>query len=99
VQADDDLIAGVADAVEVAVEVPDLADRLLDAVGDLIEVQVVGADQLARQQVVLDVVLPGLPEVAAWRIDEDDRHGDGLAGLHERQHLEPLVHRAEPAGE
>ena len=48
---------------------------------------------------LFDVILPALPEIAAGAVDEDDGHGDALAGLHEREDFEAFVHRAEAAGE
>ena len=46
-----------------------------------------------------DVLVPRLPIGAAGAVHEHERHELALAGLHERERLVPLVHRAEPAGE
>ena len=97
-QPNDQIVAHVADAVIVAVEVPHLADGFVHVVGDLVEAQIVLADQAAGEELLLDVVLPVCPVIAAGGIDEDDRHRHRFARLHEREHFESFVHRPKSAG-
>src|SRR5437667_6529238 len=43
------------------------------------------------------VFVPGPPVSAAWPIDQHQRHQLAFAGLHQRQRLVTLIHRAETA--
>src|SRR5437764_486782 len=57
------------------------------------------ADQSPGEKMLIDVLLPGVPEAAALAIDEHDRHRDGFSGLNKGEHFEVFVHRSESAGE
>src|SRR5437879_2318825 len=98
-QANDETVADVPRRMVDAVEGPDLVDRDVDAIGNFEEAHVDGRDETAAQQVVLYVALPRLPVRPARGVEKYDRHRPRLAGLHERQRLEPLVVGAEAARE
>jgi len=85
--------------VEVAVEPRDDLDRLIHIVGNLVEVQVLGRDELVAQQVLAHLAVPGLPERAAGAVNQHQRHQLAFARLHEGQGFIALVHRAEAARE
>ena len=73
--------------------------RLVGAVGDMIQIQVVRRNQFAAQQMFADLFVPGFPVGAAGPVHQHERHELALAGLHEGDRLVALVQRAEPAGE
>src|SRR4029453_14777021 len=54
-------------------------------------------DVPAREQLSVHEVAPGLPERPAGNVEQDDRGRLRLSRLYEREELEGLVHRAEPA--
>src|SRR5690348_7176849 len=64
-QAENQLIAVVADGVEVGIEVDGFMDSLLDIVGDFVKAKIVGPDQAALEELGLHVVLPHAPVIAA----------------------------------
>jgi len=70
--------------------------HLLGIVRDGEQVEVVRADVALAEHVVADPVDHLAPVVGAH---EDDRELDDLPGLDQRERLEELVHRAEPARE
>jgi glutaminase len=73
VQADHEAVPDVSGRVIDAIEAANLRDRLVDVVGHLEEVEIVGRDQPRTQQVIVDVALPGLPVRGPWRVQKDDR--------------------------
>ena len=84
--------------VVVAVEGRDLFERDVRVVGDLHELEVVRRDVPAVAQLRLHELQPGGPVGATGHVEQHDRRGRRLAGLHERQQLERFVERAEAAG-
>src|SRR5262249_53105471 len=92
-------VAVVAHGVIVAEKVRHLAYGFVHIVRNLVEREIVLADEPTAEELLADVILPAAPVIAAGTIDENDRHGHALAGLHERENFEPLVHRSETAGE
>ena len=74
-------------------------DRFVHVVGDLEEMEVVLRDEPELEQIVLEKAQPRLPIAAAGLVHEHHGNDPRLARLHEREHLEAFVHRAEAAGE
>ena len=84
--------------VVVAVEAGDLGERDVHVVGDRARARGRRARcSRAVAQLALDELHPARPVRAAGHVEQHDRRGRRLAGLHERQQLERLVERAEAA--
>ncbi len=71
----------------------------VDVVGEREERAVVCGDQTAGLDLVAEEPVPPLPVGAAGHVQHDHRSRLGLAGLEQGEQLEPLVERAEPAGQ
>ena len=95
----DEQVFDEAAGVKVAIETRDDAHGVFRVVGDLVEVQVVGRNQLFAQEMFADVFVPRFPIRATGSIHQDERHETALAGLHQSERFEAFVHRAEAAGE
>jgi hypothetical protein len=87
------------DRVVVGIEPLDLPDGVIDVIGDVDEVEIVGRDQPPGHQLVFHEPLPAGPVGAARHLEEDDGRRVRLARLHQREELEGLVHRPESAGQ
>src|SRR5438093_6824385 len=83
----------------VEVEGLDLLDRTLLRIQDLHQAEIFLVDQSSRKELVCEELVPAIPIVTARSLEADDRLRFALAGLGERQHLEPFIMRAESAGE
>ena len=77
----------------------DVLDGALDGLAVVQEIEVVLRDEAELQQVAAQECQPRLPVRAAGLVHEHEREDARLARLHEREHLEAFVHRAEAAGE
>src|SRR5947209_5010110 len=85
--------------MKVSVKVHDLIDRVLHPVEHPEKVKIFGRDQALRQEMLFQEPYPGAPVAAARDVDEHERDDSRLAGLHQGENLETLVHRAETSGE
>src|SRR5437879_3719869 len=81
--------------MKVAVELQYLRDRLVHIVRDDEKLEIVLVHKSHLQQVFVGEVEPRFPVVAARRIDHHQRQDARLAGLHQREHFESFVERAE----
>ena len=81
------------------VELQNLGHRLIDIVRNLKERKVCLRHQPELEKIFRQKFHPGLPIIAARPVEHEDRNDARLAGLHERQDLERLVHRSEAARE
>ena len=72
---------------------------LVARVGDRVQAGVVGRHEPALDQLIPDELVDLLPVRVAVGIEQDDRHGQALARLHQREEFERLVERAESSRE
>ena len=80
-----------------AIERHELLHRLVHGIDDAIERRVDRVDEILRGERLAHEGVPLAPVRRLVRLHQHHRHDRRLARLHERQHLEGLVHRAEPA--
>src|SRR5205809_415140 len=83
--------------MKIAIKSRDDFHRLVRAVGDLVEIQIIGGNELIAQEMFADISVPRFPISSAGTIHQHERHKLALASLHERERLETFVHRAEAA--
>ena len=92
-------ILDVTHAVVDAEELQNLCDRHVHAIGQLVEAESPPAKSCLRAKSCLSMnSLKLLPEIAAGGIEHHDRHHLALAGLQQRQHLEPSSSVPKPPG-
>ena len=66
---------------------------------DLEKMKILRADVSELEKMVGEKLHPGFPVGAARPIEQDDGNDARLARLHQRQHFEAFIHRAEASGE
>ncbi|MNI33576.1 hypothetical protein D3C73_875340 [compost metagenome] len=97
VHADHELMLEPAGGVEVAVELVDMLHRLFDGVDQAHQLQVCGQDVAIFLQLITDKVQGTVPELAAWRIQQNHRNQRAFTGLDQRQHFQRFIQRTETA--
>ena len=97
--ANDKSLADPARGLIDAVEMQDFPDGLVDVRHDFEEAEIFLAHIAEFEKMLGEKLHPCFPVGAAGLVEQHHRNDARLAGLHQRQHFEAFVHRAETAGE